>query len=146
MFDERRTSFFSSISYSLRAYALILLLTAALGLLGCDSNEVTENPEIDELIISPDSVSLAVGEQVDFSVVALTSSGDTVRDVSFDWVSTDSAVFTVEDGGTATGQNPGSAFCTVEVRDDAASTTGKLKAAKRRFVGRDSAFVSVFGN
>ena len=136
---------FRSFVYSLVA----LVLTGALVLIGCDSNEVNEEPEIEELILSPSNVSIAVGEQVDFSVAALTASGDTIRDLDLRWWSSDPAVFTVESNGTATGQRPGNAFCKVELTDDAANTAAYLKAAhpktvKRIFVGRDSAFVSVF--
>lgn len=126
--NEQAHPLFAAFSYNLMA----LVLTGALVLVGCDSNDNTgyEN-QIARIEISPDSVSLGVGEQADFSVVALTASGDTVRDVSLEWWSTDPSVFTVEDDGLATGQEPGSAFCNVEVN-------------ARRFVGRDSAFVSVF--
>ena len=132
--------------HNLIRVSMAFVLAGALVLAGCDSTDVTENPEIASIDISPDNVSIEVGEQVDFSAVALTASGDTVRDVDWEWVSTDPAVFTVEDTGTATGKTPGSAFCTVGVSDDAAPNAVHRKAAKRAFDGLDSAFVSVFGN
>jgi hypothetical protein len=140
-------------SYSVfRSFAcgfMALVLTAALILTGCDSTDANEDPQIEELIISPSSVNIAVGEQADFSAVALTAAGDTIRDLALRWWSTDSAVFTVEDNGVATGQAPGEAYCKVELTAGAASTASHLraassKAAKRIFVGRDSAFVAVF--
>lgn len=121
------------------------VLTGALVLTGCDSNDAVEEPEIEALIISPSSVTIEVGEQADFSAAALTASGDTVRDLDLRWWSSDPTVFTVEEGGRATGHAPGEAFCKVEMTDDAANTAAHLKAAKR-FVGRDSAFVVVFLN
>lgn len=126
----------------LAALAVATLLVVA----GCDSNEVADEPEIADVVIFPDSASLAVGEQVDFSAVGLTASGDTVRDADLDleWWSTDAAVFTVENGGTATGQNPGTAFCKIELRATGANAATRLRAAKRTFDGLDSAFVAVF--
>jgi len=126
-----------------------LVLTGTLVLSGCDSTDANEEPQIEELIISPGSANLAVGEQMDFSVAALTASGDTIRDLDLRWWSSDPAVFTVGNNGTATGQAPGEAFCKVELTDDATNTATHLKAAyfkaaKRPFPGLDSAFVSVF--
>lgn len=145
MFNEPTTSRPNAFIYSLAA----LMLAGALVLAGCDSTDANEEPEIEALIIAPSSVNIAVGEQADFSAVALTASGDTIRDLDLRWWSTDSDVFTVENDGLATGQAPGEAYCKVELADDAASTASHLRAgpsktAKRIFVGRDSAFVSVF--
>jgi hypothetical protein len=130
--------------YNLRASIMALVFTSVLVLAGCDSTDANEEPQIEELIISPSSVNIAVGEQADFSAVALTVSGDTIHDLDLRWWSTDAAVFTVEDTGIATGQAPGTAYCKVELADDAASTTNHLKVAKRTFDGLDSAFVAVF--
>ena len=126
---------------------VVFLLACVFVVIGCDSNGSANepDPEIAEFAISPDSVSIAVGEQVDFAVIALTASGDTVQDADLDveWWSTDSTVFTVENDGQATGQNSGRAFCMAEVSDGTASTSANLRAAKR-FVGRDSALVVIF--
>lgn len=137
----------TSCSFVCRLAALVL--TGALVLAGCDSTDANEEPQIETLIISPRSVSIAVGEQADFSVAALTTSGDTVRDLDLRWWSSDPDVFTVDGNGMATGQAPGDAFCKAEVTAEAANTASHLKTvhskrAKRIFVGRDSAFVSVF--
>jgi plastocyanin len=133
----------------LRAFIMALALTGALVLAGCDSTDANEEPQIETLVISPSNVSIEVGEQVNFSVAALTASGDTVRDLDLRWWSSDPDVFTVDGNGMATGQAPGDAFCKAEVTAKAANTASHLKAvhselAKRIFVGRDSAFVSVF--
>jgi len=134
--------------YNIGAFIMALVLTGTFVLAGCDSTDASEEPEIEALIISPRNVSIEVGEQVDFSVAALTASGDTLRDLDLRWWSSDPDVFTVEGNGMATGQAPGDAFCKVELTDDAANTashlkTARSKLAKRIFVGRDSAFVSV---
>lgn len=127
--DERANSFI----YNLMSFIMALVLAGALVLVGCDSNGGAAEDEIAELTITPSSATMAVGEHVDFSAAALTASGDTVRDAEIRWWSTDPSVFTVEDGGTATGRKPGTAFCMIAVTN-------------RPFVGRDSAFVSIIGN
>jgi plastocyanin len=146
LIDERANSHI----YHLRAFIMALALAGTLVLAGCDSTDANnEEPQIEALIISPSSVSIEVGEQVNFSIAALTASGDTVRDLDPRWWSSDPDVFTVDGNGTATGQAPGDAFCKAEVTAEAANTASHLKTvhskrAKRIFVGRDSAFVSVF--
>lgn len=148
--DERANSFSNSLAYDLMAIAVALTLTGALVLVGCDSNEVTEpDVEIESVAISPDSVSIEVGESVEFSVVGLTADGDTIQnpDLDIEWWSTDTDVFTVEAGGIATGQDSGSAYCMIETADRQASTgsaTANNLRASPHFVGRDSAIVIVF--
>lgn len=132
----------ASCSFVCRLAALVL--TSALALAGCDSTDANEESPIEALIIAPHSVRIAVGERADFSAVALTASGDTIRDLDLRWWSTDADVFTVKENGVATGQAPGEAFCKVELADDVAASARQLKAVKRTFDGLDSAFVSVF--
>lgn len=109
-----------------------IAFAALLVLAGCDSNDPGSQDQLADVAIVPESVTLGVDENVEFSAVGLTASGDTVRDADLNltWESTDPSVFTVDDGGTATGQEAGTAFCTI-------ATTNRI------FVGRDSAFVSV---
>jgi hypothetical protein len=108
---------------------------------GCNDDDVTELPDhqVHEIVIFPDSAFFEVGEQVQFSAFALTAAGDTVDtsdlDIEWDWWSTDTDVFTVEDDGTATGQNPGEAFCVIEAT---------ILVGTQNFNGRDSAFVFIF--
>lgn len=147
MVDQQRSPFSRSLTYNATLFAVAFMLTAALVLLGCDTNEATEEaPEIAEVTVVPDSAAIEVGEQVDFSVVGLTADGDSVRDLELDvdWWSTDPAVFTVEDGGTATGQASGTAFCVVGASDETANATTSLTAVRPKFVGRDSAYAIVF--
>lgn len=112
---------------------------------GCDSDNSTGAlgvEDIDEVVISPDSAAVEAGEVIDFSAVALTAEGDTVRDVSFVWKSSNPDVFTVEDDGTATGQAPGDAYCGVDIPEGAAKA--KTRGAKIVPIGLDSAVVHVF--
>jgi hypothetical protein len=86
----------------------------------CSSDETTgpQDLQIVDIAISPESASFGVGEEVEFSAVALTATGETVDisdlNIMWDWWSTDPDVFTVEPGGLATGQNEGEAWCVVE--------------------------------
>lgn len=119
-----------------------IIVIGMLMLVGCgDDNpaDSSANQDIDEVVISPDSASFAAGEMMDFSAVALTAEGDTVRDVNFIWKSSDPDVFTVQDNGTATGQAPGTAYCGVGVPDE--SPDKKLKLVP---IGLDSATVHIF--
>ncbi len=87
---------------------------------GCSGDDSTgpDTPQVDEIAISPEEAMLETDEQIDFSVVALTASGDTVDtdeiDIEWQWWSTDPDVFDVEPGGLATGHSSGEAFCVVE--------------------------------
>lgn len=87
---------------------------------GCSEDNSTgpDTPQVTKISISPDEATLETGEQIDFSVLALTETGDTVDtdeiDVEWQWWSTDPDVFDVEPGGLATGHNSGEAFCVVE--------------------------------
>lgn len=140
-----------SIFYSFVSSFLALVLTGGLVLTGCDligAEDESEESPVTSIEISPDSVSMAVGEQVDFSVVALTASGDTVQDADLTvrWWSTDSTVFTVEEDGLATGQGSGTAFCMVEATDEESGRrVGKAATPSLpHFTGRDSAIVFLF--
>lgn len=113
-------------------------------MVGCDTSGQNDQAEIVEVVIIPDSATLDIGEEMDFSAVALAASGDTVRngDLDTEWWSTDSDVFTVGSTGKATGQNAGTAFCVVEMNDEQSSGAALSKSI--RFVGRDSAFIHIF--
>lgn len=120
----------------------LAILAVTFALFSCDSNDpagTDPEPEIAEVRMLPDSVEIEVGDQMDFSLVALTATGDTVRNANLDvtWWSTDSTVFTVENDGLATAQDTGSAWCMADVIELSKS------AASLRFTGKDSAFVRV---
>lgn len=112
---------------------VVLLLT--LILLGCDSNDPgSTTDEITGIRMIPDSVAMEVGQQADFSIVAVTESGDEIQDHDLDvrWWSTDTTVFTVSSDGVAIGQGAGEAWCMAEA---------EALSKSQRFVGRDSARV-----
>lgn len=125
---------------------IIFLVTASFMFTGCgDENPASsEEEELEgaEVVIEPQDVSLEVDEQIDFSAFIISASGDTVNeefDFEWNWYSSNPEVFTVQNNGTASGQSPGEAYCIVEVE-----TENSKIAAKAIFVGRDSAFVSLF--
>lgn len=100
---------------------LAVFLIVGLGMLsGCSGEDSTgpDSPQVAEISISPEEAAIEPEEQIDFSVFALTETGDTVDtddiDIEWQWWSTDPDVFDVEPGGLATGKNSGEAFCVVE--------------------------------
>lgn len=125
---------------------LALVLAGALVLVGCDTTDVTDD-QIASVVISPDSASIDVGDQIDFDVAALNASGEPIEDhnLSIRWWSTDETVFTVNDDGLAIGEDSGKAFCMVEATDEVAGKIAGNTATSslRRFTGRDSAYVVV---
>ena len=122
-------------------FVILFVFMGAIVFSGCDKDDDTEpqNNQIEQIIILPQSASIAAGEQLEFSTAGITAAGDTVATaglgLEWDWWSSDPDVFTVDDSGTATAQNPGEAFCILDFTESA----GHLK-----FTGRDSAFVFVF--
>jgi len=124
----------------------IIALTGMLMATGCDDDNPTE-PEDEalegaEVVIDPQEATFEVNEELNFSAFVISASGDTINDelnVEWNWYSSDTDVFTVQSNGTATGHNPGEAFCIVE-----ASTTNSKIVAKRVPIGLDSARVFLF--
>jgi hypothetical protein len=103
-------------------FILVFAIVGAVIFSGCQKDDEIEpqTDEIDQIIIVPQEASFAVGEQFEFSAIGLTTAGDTIEradldlDLEWIWWSTDPDVFTVENDGTATGHNPGEAFCVLE--------------------------------
>lgn len=131
---------------SIKEISFVIILFSFMGAImfsGCDKDDDTEpqNDQIEQVVIIPQSASIAVGEQLEFSTAGITADGDTIETSGMDlklewnWWSTDPDVFTVDNDGIATGQNPGEAFCIL----DFAEATSRLK-----FTGRDSAVVFIF--
>ena len=108
---------------------------------GCNDDSVTSSnrDQISKVIIIPDSIGIAVGEQVDFSAYLLDDADDNVDteglNIEWNWWSSNTDVFTVEPGGLATAKSPGEEFCIVEVT---------VLHGSSNFTGRDTAFVFIF--
>jgi hypothetical protein len=142
--------------------AVVLACFSMLLFSGCSSDDDAQpidDPQIGQIIILPDSAFFAVGEEVQFSAFVLTTTGDTIDnadlEIQWEWWSSDPDVFTVEEGGLATGQNPGEAYCVVEAtildiqnfagHDSEPSARARMNALRAlNFTGRDSAFVFIF--
>lgn len=118
----------------LQTSGIFIIALAFVGMLmfsGCDGDETTGPPshQVVEIAISPDTAAFDEGDQVEFSVLALTATGDTVDteelDIEWEWWSSEPEVFTVAEGGVATGQNTGEAYCIVEavIEDGSNATT-----------------------
>lgn len=145
-------------------------LVAALLLIGCDNGTSVEDSEtqIVDALIQLDGASgettINVGETVKFSGFALTESGDKIplselnENWSWEWQSTDIAVFTVDTEGNATGEEEGKAYCVITLTgpDDGTGSNSFKQGSSfitasnprfpeiyRPFVGRDSLFVGV---
>ncbi len=108
----------------IKKYRYIIAACTVLSLVftsGCSDNDTTgpQTDQVSSLSIHPETASLEAGDQVDFSVVLLSATGEVLSpddfDIEWQWWSTDPDVFTVEPGGLATGENPGEAYCMVEV-------------------------------
>lgn len=136
-----KTQFFKTTGFS-----VIIILIAGMLNIGCEDNNPTESEEDElkgaEVVIEPQNVSMEVDQQVNFSAFVVSASGDTVNEefnFQWNWYSSNPEVFTVQNNGTATGQNSGEAFCIVE-----ASTGNNKIVAKMVPIGLDSARVLLF--
>ncbi|GAA5520096.1 hypothetical protein LQ318_00130 [Aliifodinibius salicampi] len=148
---------------------LVFSLAAALLLSGCDTSTSADESEIQivdaliELDGASEEATIEVGNTVKFSGFALTKSGDRVplaelgENWSWEWESSDTAVFTVDDEGNANGQEEGEAYCVItlygpddgtesnSIKQETLLTTDSnpgLPEMARIFVGRDSLSVT----
>lgn len=120
---------------------------------GCDTSAVTDPPDqqIDRIMLLPETATLGIGEQVEFSAVALNADGEIIDTpdlvIEWEWWSSDPDVFTVTADGVATGVSPGEEFCIVEATLLPGSLSPDDRSrieSSRIFTGRDSAVVMVF--
>jgi len=129
--------------------AIIIFLSMSLVLMfGCDSDDVT-GPDNDhgvvEVVIEPPEVEFEAGSQQEFKAFLRDAEGNTVDpseidgfDIDWEWWSSDTNVFTVEQDGSAgigTGENSGEAYCIIEVT---------ITEGNSNFTGRDTTIVFVF--
>ncbi len=135
--------------FKLQTVNILFLQFAVVAMLmttGC--NDVT-GPEEDhgvvDILIEPQEVEMEVGDQQPFEGFLIDEQGDTIDpaeidgfDITWEWWSSDSDIFTVEqDGsaGTGTGEGEGEAFCILEVT---------ITDGSSNFGGRDSSLVRLF--
>lgn len=134
-----------------KAARIIYIKLAVLGMLmftGCESDDIT-GPEEDhgvvEVVIEPQEVEIEVGTQQPFEGLLKDAQGNTVDpagldgfNIDWEWWSSDTDVFTVEQDGSAgigTGESEGEAYCIIEVT---------ITHGNSNFTGRDSSFVFLF--
>lgn len=132
-------------SRSTRSLIILILLAASL-ITGCGDSSTTSSTEEDlegaQVVIKPESASLEVDEELDFSAFVISATGDTVNeelDINWNWRSSNPNVFTVNDDGNATARNSGEAHCIVE-----ATTANNKIVAKLVPIGLDSARILIF--
>lgn len=147
----------------------VVIFAAAWLLIGCDNSTNAEEskPQIEDALIvldgAGDEAIIEVGETVKFTGYALTESGEQIPldelgdNWSWEWESTDAAVFTVDDEGNAVGEEEGEAYCVITLNGPEDSIESNLSKQSPLFktvsnpgfpkmagifVGRDSLFVT----
>ena len=127
---------------------VIFLFMASILTFGCDSDDVT-GPEVDhgvvEVVIEPREAEIEAGNYQEFEALLKDAQGNTVDpseldgfDIDWEWWSSDTDVFTVQQDGSAgigAGESPGDAFCIIEVT---------ITEGNSNFNGRDTSIVFVF--
>jgi hypothetical protein len=122
-------------------FIMFSLLAVLLVQPGCSSDDVagTDGHGVVDLRIEPQEATFSAEEQEQFQALLLDADGNAVDpeglDVTWEWWSSDTEVFTVEPGGLATGQAAGEAYCIIEVT---------VLEGTQNFNGRDSAVVFIF--
>ena len=133
---------------ALSSTVVIFLFMASVLTFGCSDDDVT-GPEnghgVVEVVILPPEAEIDVGNFQEFEALLLNAQGNTIDpseldgfDIDWEWSSSDTNVFTVEQDGSAglgAGETSGEAFCIIEVT---------ILVGNSNFTGRDSAFVMVF--
>ncbi len=126
---------------SIRCFFLPALVAGLFIHAGCSSDDVagTDGHGVVDLRIEPQEATFSAEEQEQFQALLLDADGNAVDpeglDVTWEWWSSDTEVFTVEPGGLATGQSAGEAYCIIEVT---------VLEGTQNFNGRDTAIVFIF--
>ncbi len=127
---------------------VMYLFIASILAFSCDSDVVT-GPEdghgVVEVVIEPPEAEIEAGSNQEFEAFLKDAQGNTVDpselegfDIDWEWWSTDTNVFTVEQDGSAgigAGESSGEAFCIIEVT---------ITEGNSNFNGRDTTIVFVF--
>lgn len=122
-----------------------LLLASAYG---C-GQDLTGPDAVDRVELSPASANFtAVGETEQFSARAVTSSGESVREITLDWSTADRSVATVDASGTVTAAGNGTTSVQVTVEDARVSATAQVtvdQQVEEIAVSPDSATITAIG-
>ena len=93
--------------------AALVLASAIAFLAGCSKNPlvvVTPNPPLSQVVLTPDTLRLLVGQQGQFTPTAFDTLGAPASGVRFSWTAVPTGVFTVTSGGTVTASGEGVAL------------------------------------
>jgi len=134
--------------FALSSTILIFLFMVSILKFGCGGDDVT-GPEdghgVVEVVIEPPVAEIDTGNNQEFEAFLKDAQGNIVDpaeldgfDIDWEWWSTDTNVFTVEqDGSTGIGaaESSGEAFCIIEVT---------ITEGNSNFNGRDTSIVFVF--
>ena len=133
---------------ALSSTVVIFLFFASILTFGCSDDDVTgpENGhDVVEVVIEPPVAEIEAGDFQEFEALLLDAQGNTVDpselegfDIDWEWWSSDTDVFTVEQDGSAgigAGESSGEAFCIIEVT---------ITEGNSNFNGRDTTIVFVF--
>ncbi len=137
-----------SSKFALSSTVVIFLFMASLLTFGCGGDDVTgpaDDHGVVEVVIEPREAEIDVGNYQEFEALLKDAQGNTVDpseldgfDIDWEWWSTDTNVFTVEQDGSAgigAGESSGEAFCIIEVT---------ITEGNSNFNGRDTTIVFVF--
>lgn len=93
------------------------LLVALVALVGCGEDMIGPDgpPQVEAVVVTPDSIRMAVGTQETLSVQVQTYG---TSDTTVFWQSTNTVVATVDDSGVVTAITPGEARITATSRFD----------------------------
>jgi len=137
-----------SSKFALSSTVVIFLFMASILTFGCGGDDVTgpvDDHGVVEVVIEPPVAEIDVGNYQEFEALLKDAQGNTVDpseldgfDIDWEWWSTDTNVFTVEQDGSAgigAGESSGEAFCIIEVT---------ITEGNSNFNGRDTTIVFVF--
>ena len=91
------------------------LLAAVLPALCAAPVTAQRAPRVASVQIMPSDATVKVGDQAPFVATALDADGNPIVDVTFRWISSNSAVASIDQEGIATAHSPGKAIITVRV-------------------------------
>jgi len=134
--------------FALSTTVVIFLFMASIVTFGCGGDDVTGSEDghgVVEVVIEPPIAEIEVGNYQEFDALLKDAQGNTVDpseldgfDIEWEWWSTDTNVFTVEQDGSVgigAGESSGEAYCIIEIT---------IKEGNSNFNGRDTTIVFVF--
>ena len=124
-----------------RFLSVLTALSLALGSACTASEADPEERSVHSVVLTPETASLGVDQQVSLKATALDEEGEPIEGVSFEWASSNPSVAIVEEG-VASGKSPGVAAITaraagVTSNDATLTVTAAEQALFELIVSRD---------